>query len=801
MSETPEQFLHPSAKAVDAAVTAHDSPERPYVKLPPNLAGNHDLCKTFHDFAHKFFQSAKDQTERTEYEDDLNSADAMWRMTKKSQQTTKGGANKDHHQLSNDSSSQYHKSIRLISRGQTAIIFPNNDDLLPAEYAPLASSNDYTPAEGKRVAEGRNLYLARVWGINQWTPEFKQSIERTNKNGVEHFTIEWEYRTEKRIEKVPGYYDASGNPQEAKVEVPVPEGSKDGNGDPVISVFNEEGRPTSYVFIEKTRVVQNCPIVEFPRARNVFYDLSIDDINKQTAVHIEYFPSFPELMAKQQDGEYLNVGDLSAEQLFTQEVDSAPKTDRDDNAEYSGSEHTNGLYHGFKAQVLAPIVDWDDPKKAKWDDSAVPQLFEAVFVGTYGSMDDSSTATDKDGKKRTGGAICTQLRHTPYHHGRFTLHKVHSHPDGERGAIHLSYQTLLECNVEEQTVTLRQHIDNKTLIVKAPWIGEKGNVLSRDLKFREGNQALWVQPGTGATALTRLEVPDITASTIPFLDWLSRDADDLLGTTEAFRGVFAGSRTTGTEYTGARDQSMKPALEDAKQMAIQYFEPVLRDVADLCDQFAPNWALKEGIVANELYGEAEVRITSVEKYEADLAAQQVLVNFIQSGGYDKARASGAMSKEGDLQFWRMVGEHLKMPEYNAIFDGTRQYVEAENQALADVQAIMADPLGSMDNPELLPKPGEMHNIHTRILEQSKLKLQIQGRTLQAEDREINAQQIAALELYIAMHRQLQEEETAQQEQQQAAAASGQNQSDSPPELAGEAQGDTLSGLAGQATPG
>lgn len=791
------ETLHPSAKAIDAAVDEHDGgQERAYVSLPPNLAGNRELCKKFHDHAFAFFEAARDQTERTELEENLASADAMYRMSKKRNPTVMGGAKKESHTLSNDSSSQFHKSIRLISNGQSSILFYGEEEEIPVRYDPLPDQSEYEPMDGKRLADGRNRYLGRVWHDNDWTNEIKRSVRRANKNSVEYFDLEWDYRTEKRRVKVPGYYASDGTPTEASATEQVPPGSTNGRGDEIAFVFDENGRPTSYVVVEKIKVVKNCPVIEFPKARNVYIDLTIDDLEKQTCHTIEFFPSFNDIIAQARDGVFLNAGEIGSNHLFEGET-SDVHDDLKENKEYEAGEKRNGLYHAFKVKCYAPIVDWQSEKKAKWDEDAVPEIFEATFIGRYGEYKEDISQPDSKGRNPSVSCTCALLRRLPYNHGRFTLHKVHSHDD-EDGAIHMGYQTLLECNVEEQTITLRQHIDNKTLLIKPPAIAQKGNLLSRDLVFRGGNDIKWANDPK--TAVEWLRLPDATQSTLPFIEWLQSDADELLGTTEAFRGQFAGSRTTGTEYLGAREQAMKPAIEDAKFIAKQYFTPITRDVADLCDQFAPHWNLGDDLYADELYGENKLKITSVEKFEADLNAKQVLVNFIESGGYDKARADGAIGETGKLEFWRMTGKALKMPGAERIFDGARQYVEAENQAWADVRAIMADPMTAMENPEQLPKPGEMHDIHNRILNQVQLKLEIVKATRAPEEQEMIAQQIAALKYYQALHEQFKNEAEQQAQQQQAAMAqSAPNQAQQPPGMNGEAAGDTLAGIQGQQT--
>jgi len=791
-------FSTPSPEAVEKAIKDHEDVPRNYVELPENMAENTELAAKFQDQSNRFYQRYLSQESRKELEVLFKDADAKYRMAKTQGAQFRDGSSQVSNTLSHCPSAQFYRSCRLIGAGWKDITF-GDQQTLPARYEPMNNSKDYSGKEGERIAEGQNLYLEYVWNKGNWNKELKDSYDFLVKNGHEVFGVEWDYRTNTRTERVPGYYTKAGEPVEADPNNP-PSEAYDINGNPIGELFDDEGRPLSYAFIEKTRVICNEPTVERKNLRHTFYDMDIPgDSQQQQCIVSHSQKPYSELIANAKDGLYKNVEKITNGLLHDRFVDGAsrPETDLDENVGRDRDQYRNGNYDVYHVWMRAPIN-----KENEWDNSAIPEIYEAVFVGKL-----NLTPSKSDGEATEGSAaVCVLLRKNPYHHGRFPIHFAHSHKD-ERAQVHTCFYSLLECNVEEQTVTMNQHIDNKTLGIKAPWIGERGNVLSRDLVFKNGNDVKWVKPGTGKTALTQLQVKDMTNSTLPTLEYLENQADETVGTTDAVKGQFAGSRTTGTEFLGATKQALKPMVEDVRFVADQYFHPILRDVADLSRQFAdPAQVLKitneKGEVYDvnpaELYGELKTKIVTIDKFQADLDSQQVLVNFLSAGGYDKSKEF--MGESGAITFWRDFATAMELPNVDKVYPEGQRFVEAENQAWADIRAIEADPENAMNNPELLPKEGEKHEIHIGILTSwlTKRRIEAQNPSLEPEQRDIMKQQIIAAQLYVQQHEELMEQEKAQAQ----AAQSVQNQAGPQgqvPELEGESAGDTLSGLAGQVT--
>jgi len=794
IEQTESKFYVPSAKNVEDAVAEYEQIPRTYVEEPENLAGSEELVAKYTAAVSGFHGRFQGTAERSDLEDFLRNSDAKWRMSSTVAQQYGTTSSQKQNTLSHVASEQFYNSIKLMHSGMTSILFGDGEEN-PAKYEPVKGSKDYSTEEGKRIAEEQTAYWTNLYGIDNWQPKLKSSLLWMLKNGQELISTQWMYRTKSAIERVPGYYNAKKEPQEAVIGEPVPAKMFDVNGDPITKVYDEDGRPKSFAFIEKTRVVQNQPIFVRYGLKNCLFDLGIkgdsfnDAIQKQTCIIMWDDVPYQDLLDGEKDGLYTNVSKITKAHLYDgsdEESDTINK-DQDENADKDREQVANGLFRRYHVYMLAPI-DYD---KKMWDVNAISGITESVFVGKL-----AGASNKEGGDKSSSASVCLLLRQLPYHHKRFPFKLINSMQDDKEGNINIAAYDLVACNIEEQITNLNQHIDNKTLMIKTPFIAERGNVLSRDLIFKNGNQVFWVKPNSSTTALTQLQIKDTTSSTLPLQEFLKNQADEVLGTTDVIKGAFAGSRTTGTEVLSVREQALQPAIEHAKFVADQYFSYILRDVADLsrqyCDPYNPIILENDSATISkanpgQLYGEYKTKITSIDQFKADLTAKQALIQFIQVGGYDKAMPF--MQEAGALAFWRTVARFLKIPNIFEIFPAAKRMVEAENAAWADIDVILNDPETAMSSEERLPKVDERHDIQLPIFKSQKQKYITLAK---ANGEDVNPLIIGAFDLYIQIHEEFMTQEANQAQAQQQAQAPTEE-----PTMSGEQAGDALSGQAGQ----
>lgn len=796
--------------------------ERGYVELPPNLAANWKISKVFHDHSFTEFTRVKGQSKREQLEKNMESADAMYRMSKR-RSLTEGGSDQQQDTLSNMPSPSYYNAIRTTTAGQKAIFFPE-DGTIPAKYLAKPGARDFggDSQEAERVARGRNIILDNAWADGEWTSTLKRALLYNNKYAQEILGQEWEYETSTRPERVPGYFDKSGKPVELDRKNPPKVGvAYDRDGKPLVTqdaegnqttgiIDPETGTPQHFVIIEKTRIVKDRPELSRHDLKDCYYDMQLDDIQQGCFFAIRGQMTLSEIYQKQRDGIFVNADKLSASTLFSNEsaYNSEVKQDREDNADEDPETGYTGNIDTMHVWYIAPIDDEyksgkTDKTRGKWDGRKIePKWYEAIFAGHFGDM-------ANDSKDVKGGCIPLMLRRNPYRHGRLPYRLIHSHDD-DKGALHMGYQTLLESLYEEETVTVDQLIDNKNLGVNRPWIAEKGAVLTRGMKFIQGNQVYFVKQGRGKDALRQVEIKDFTGTALPFLQYINDNFQRTAGTDDPVSGQYAGSRTTSTEVVSVREQAMKPVIEDAEYIADQIFPWLLRDFADLYEQFGdPQQQIYltggiggDSIVPGDLYGDYDIEIVSVGQFVTEVVTKQNLVALVQSGAYDK---SAQFLGENTPEFWRIFYRTLKLPQIAKLFKPTR-YMEAENQAHSENNVAMNDSAAAMLD---LPQQEERHDVHLPIHENF-----LERYKLVVPKEEQNEETVRALQQQIAIHKQYQAQGLEQMQQglkagreqmdstmNRAQMEAPMNQSATPPEMPGEAAGDTMAGMGAQMAGG
>ena len=422
---TPSDFYVPSAESVEKAVKDYEPIERTYVEEPENLADIDDLVAPYAAAVSGFHSRFQGTASRRDLETFLKNSDAKWRMTSLVSQQYKANSAQKQDTLSHVASEQFYNSVKLMHSGLTSIIFGDGEEN-PARYDPIKGSKDYTTEEGKRVTEEQTAYWANLYAVDRWAPKLKSSMLWMLKNAQELISVQWMYRTKSQIERIPGYYNRKGQPQEAVIGQPVPREMFDVNKKPIDKVFDEDGHPKSFVFMPKTRVVQNQPIIIRYGMKNCLLDLDItpdsfnDVIQKQTCIISWDDVTFADLEAGEKDGLYKNVSKLTNSHLYdgTDEESDTINTDRDENADVNRDKIQNGLFRRYHVYYLAPI-DYD---KKTWDVKAIPQVSESVFVG---KMTGIGNATG-EGDKSASETVCLMLRQLPYHHGRFPFKLINS---------------------------------------------------------------------------------------------------------------------------------------------------------------------------------------------------------------------------------------------------------------------------------------------------------------------------------------------------------------------------------------
>gem|GEM_PF-3365705 len=723
------------------------------IPLPPNLAKKQAIVKKALALVQEKYKLYAAQPARVKLISDMKKADAMARLSRVRNVTDATDQQQD--TLSNVASPSFYDSIRAITAGQKSVIFYGNE--MPVKYERVYGSTDFPDdEEARRVELQQNMLLRYTFDQGDWWSALKRSMYFNNKYGQEMLSITWDRCTEMKTERVP--------------------------------LYDGTGKLAGFAFERREKVTRDFPIVERVDLKDVWFDTTIDDMRDQHVIIRRLPMSLSRLRQKARDNDrYLNLDKLNKSHLWRKADagDESVMEGRLENADESQREEENGNYDGYYVWARLPI-EATDKGSFVWNDKATPEWCEMYFAGDINS-----------------DCVCLQLRVNPYFHGKNPYNLVHSHED-DKGAIHMGYATLLECLYEEETTTINQFIDNKTKIINAPFVAEKGNLLEKKLTFNS-NKVFHVRPGTGKTALTKLDYPDVTQTAMPMLQYLRERFNRTAGTDKPIMGEAWGSRTTATEAGAVMQQAMRPALEDAQYIAEQIFPWCAVMVAELWRQFAdPDRVLyvTDQQIVNEvrpatLYGDYNTRIVTVGRFESDALRRSNENDFI-------ARvlplAQPLMSKRGLTEFFKDVMRGRKMDNAERYFEGSKEY-DAERVAWMESTAMLESAV------EDLPRPEEEHPVHLRI------HRQVRDRYAMLPAEQQNQAALQVLDMHILIHEQMEAQAQVAPGAEPGMAgpgnmnnAGGMNQFGAPPveqaapqmtgEMAGDVAGGALGGLSG-----
>ena len=673
--------------------------DREYVELPANHADKPELAQKIAALAYEKLEIFREQTARERFEENMQTADRMWRASKVRARTTATDNQED--TLSNVASTEFNQSVRTTTSALNSTMFYGAE--LPVKYEPVPGSRDFmNNAEAQRIADGQNLWLRYNWDKDGYTDKLKRANFYVVKYGVECLEMVWDYCAEKRTERVP-------------------------------TAFDEKGKPTAYTFQKKKRIVADWASVIRHDMKDTFFDAYITDLQDQSCVLFQGQSPKEDLRRRDvaQGGEYLNTDKITDAQLFIGDRDEV-EDDRQVSASEGADNRNTGNIGTWRFWVRLPV----DPDSGAWDDKRDRVWFECVYA--CNNLNDAT--------------VPLLIRANPHYCGKLPVKLVYRRED-DKGAYHLSDAELAECLYEEHTSLINGMFDNITLRTRKPFVAEKGNVLSRNLTFRQANQRIWVKPGTGTTALREIDIQDTTAVALPAVAMVREDMRRTLGTDRPISGEYAGARTSATEVSQVAQQAIKPLVEDVYFVANQVLPWVAWWTMELERQYADPehsvWVKQQNAIVElkpaELYGEVSIRITSLGEFENDAMKRQAMTNFVQ-GAFPLfqplmgKRGATAFAKESTKAFVPGV-------DVNEFFPAPKN-ADTVEAAWAENAAIL------LQGVEDYPKPEEDDETHLSIHEPYLAKYKL------LPDDEQNPRNVQIMELHNQMHRDFMQQELA-----------------------------------------
>jgi hypothetical protein len=623
-------------------------------RLPPNFAGKDaELDKRLIRACHTDFTEFSQQERRDQFEKDLDTWDKMYwcsllRPEGKDLKQTKA----------NMAYTGFYRRVNTIHANEISVLIPDNE--LPARYEPDAVDQGFEvdASEAQRLCDERNLWERFVFEQDDRVQKIRHLNWVVNKEGVAVLSAEWAHKE-----------------RTVKQRRPVYEAQADGS------------QRTRFQWQERKRIIKHNPCVVVHDIRDVWFDVTAPD-EQATNWVVRKQHTLADLLVWQRNDSVRNVDRIGTAHLYRDDGSAAKaREDMQINAGGYQQEPSGRLILVWHWWADLPIDD-----KGKWDeDGTIPHTFWCTFAG------------DIEG----GNAEVLRIQANPFCHGEKPFKIVNSMEDNN-GQLHMTLGSVLHSGYWEAKTTADQRIDNKNLIIRAPWI-KYGSVHTEDLTFNTPNKVIAASFGA---KLERVVVPDATGNLLQTAEWIEDDMDKTAGTDKPVTGTPSGGRTSATEAKTVYDQAMKPALAKADYFAEQVFPWMLRMDASLTEQFVdPDYAVHVAgvdVTPFMTYGPFKVRVTAIREFASDTLARQQLGSFIAN---DYPVLAPEMTPEGRKLVGKMVWRVMRWPNADVVF-GEDDIADAMTLARDETKAILFG--GAM----IRPQQGQNANVHLSIHRQA-----------------------------------------------------------------------------------
>lgn len=513
------------------------------------------------------------------------------------------------------SASVFHRVCRRLADGAFLASFTEE---MPVKFFPDISVFD--PSENKKrkatVSEALNNWANYCMKKTEFQSKARYSYHSLFKYSDHIAYVPYDYEVEKRKRWV------NKNPNELIQGITGETGYKHKDtGEISTAPHKMEAEEEEYDYICKDHVGFH-PI----KIDQCWMDNRIEDLNRQTCFLYRSDMTRAEIMKKCLSGQFINYDKISELQKF--QVYSTANLVEIERVTISGKSTTDSymseMYEHWQVWIMLPKIEVKLNKKGKvtslkWDQNAPSRRYLMELIGS--PIDNN--------------AIVVRFQESPYWGDGIPFIAAHSHED-DSGFYHRGLTDILRDNYIQETVTKGQAIDNKTLQNMRPISRMIGRVKNKDMKMSFDK----VFDVTSQDAIRQLDIPDISHSIMPVLEYLDSDSEKVAQTPPFAMGEALGGRTSATEFSTIRDQSSAPALNDIKQINMQLFGAWMKKVKEYAPQFldkdiavkvdGPQGAEAMFMVKSEEFNaDMMLKEVSVQEFENKSTVRQILLNLTQ----------------------------------------------------------------------------------------------------------------------------------------------------------------------------
>lgn len=639
---------------------AEDNPNRP--PNSENYASEIETVKKVLDWSKEYFGAFKTQASRTKFEELMDTADEMMRVSHvKDQLDTDEADNKDVTKTKLVSPTFY-RYTRTITAWENAVMLGSHKEL-PVICEPMPGAAGIREDEAAAQAQYRNVELEYVF----------------DKAGLRDKLADWNFFANKYANVcVEAFYNRQKDERwERKPRTSIVEDLRVAIGKPRRSKW-EKGE----------KVIADWPDFRMHDMRNVWFDHAIDDVQNQSCFVVRDKVQLEKLWAMQKAGDIDNLKNLKLDHRYNRDGDDKVLDERKKNADESGEDFDlTKLWDVWTVWIRVPV----DPKDGQWkSDEVICTWWRAMFVGDL-----------------EGEPLCVALEHDPYKTNHLPYLIWHIKRD-DKGALHMGNVETSSALIEMETSIINLALENIRLRTRRPWIMERGSVNIRDKSFTAGGNRIWMKT-PGAADPHELETQDTTQYTVPILQLLDNRIRDIFGVNSPFLAEALGGRTSASEATFVSEQAIKLALEDLIYKANQILPWMAEWIFNLMDTFSDDETVititksdkPVEVKPKDVWGAVNVRITSIKTFQDSLIKRK---DFLQYLNQVVPVFLKFVSRKGVADIAEQVSKPFGFEHVKEWFDQSDDY-DARNMARSENQYIL------WEGESLLPKPEENQDAH------------------------------------------------------------------------------------------
>lgn len=658
----PEDLVIPEAKYVPKA---ESNPNRP--PFAKNFADNDETMKKIMALATSYYDTFKGQSERDKFEELMDTADEMIRVGSIQTQLEADETDNQEDTKTQLTSPTFYRYTRTITAWENTVMLGTQTDL-PVECEIPIGARGIRATEAKPLAEYRNMELQYVFDKAKLRDKISDWNFFVNKNSNLLVEAIWNRRVEERWERVP----RTGVLENIRVAM---------------------GKERRMTWKKSKKVICDWPDFIARDFRNTWYDLTIQDIKKQSCIIVRDQVQLGDLWQMQRQGEIINLDKLKEQNRTNIDGDDRILNDRKTNAdELSSSYDDTKLFDVFTIWIRAPI----DVETGIWDEKRlVPTWNRLICIG-----------------EPSDNSLGVSIEPDPYNRNEppYLLWNIKR---DDKGALHMGNVETTKGLIEVETSLIKLAVENVRKRNRKPWIMERGSVSTRSKVFVAGGNQIWTKmPGTPDPH--EVEVQDTTAVTIPLRREVDGIIQDAFGLNPLFMPEALGGRTSATEASFIADQAVKVALEDLTYKANQLLPWMAEWILAMMDMFADEDTViavtKEQqpreVKPKDVWGDVNIRVTCIKKFQDSMMKRKEENQFINQIA---PLMLPAMSPTGKRLFfgqiarnrgWENVNEWWGIPDD---YDAKARARDESNMILWEGQTIM-------------PKSEENHEAHLSVQE-------------------------------------------------------------------------------------